>query len=1543
MRIVLAVIFAIFSFISWTQAPVFHVDGNLKNHLNGKPEAGVKVELVQAGSKVLSATSTSNGKYDLKGVIDYSKAFEVRFVKDGFVSKKIAFDYSKMNIEDAPPGEIQPYKDASIDMIPSNPAVDLSFLNSEPVGKFYYDEFKYVGLPDVNYNAKMKSKVEKVLADADKNNALNEANYQALIKAADGYYLNKNLEASRAKYEEAIQIKGKETEKHPNDRIIELDALIAAKNKENLANSQSDSEYLGLIKEADALRDQKKYDLAIDKYEDAIAKRNEDYPNTQIELLYKLKKEAENEEKYKEAVKLADMFYTQKSWPAAKEKYLIAQQLKPSEQHPITRLADIDAKLNGQSAAAEKKKKYEDAVAAADALFNEGKYEDAKLKYQEALTFENAATYPVERTKQCDKKIAEALLLKQKQEKIVKLLEEGNTFFIASKWNDSKLKYTEVKSLDSENSIAIGRLAEIEEKLKEEQDVAAQKVKFNKLVAEGDLAMKTLKFADGMSKFEEALKIKDDAAVQIKFEEALKKLKDQEDKAALEIKFNELKAEGLKLASDQQWLDAKSKLTEANSIKVDALIVQKLKEIEAKIKADESMVQLEKDYQDLIAQAQAKEGSKEYDLAIAKYKDASLKKPSEQMPKDKIIELTELKKNDLLSAENEVKYKAALKRGDDLMAQQKYLDAIKEFNIANGLKPEEKEPVDKAAEAERLEKSKSSDQDQAFEKMLNAAQSKLDEKDFAKARELADRAAKVRVNDARPKDLLAKITLTENLEKNYIAKMAEAEKLAVEKNYPKAIATFDQAKLFNSEATRPQERIDELNKLIADASSLAEKEAIYKDFMTKGALSEKAKNWEQALLNYQNALNVKQNDQPAQNKLNEMQQILDDIANASKSELERSNKFFALVKEADDLFAKEEYIPAKTKYESALAIIGDNAYAISQVAECEKRERLRSDVEVERNYQKIITKGDENFGIKDYEKAKEYYNRALSIRKVDPYPKQKLAEIEAILNPVVVVEETITLKPLGEPFPENSIMDGYAALVQADIERKNIKDAKVEQKVTRAIETEGAISDMKVKQQLKNTNEIENIILQIGETNTESDLNRQAIVRALKEADAEYASVAAEEAIYKQANLVKSQGRIEDVIHEADIDYTTRNGVYEDNTLLLHSYEGSLRVEMFERSEKYNNLNIDSDQKLSTVQVNLDELALMNSENRNENEAKLNEVIIIIENAEVQRIENKELALLEGNALIEVENVKVADKAVQDAKHAPTNNEDLKVVSEVVLITETYRAGVANERTTENTSSLDAYTITLDDDYSDRENGRKDNTEKLKENENSIVVAADQTYSDETLKYLRNKNTIENEDAKVIGVRVKEEAKSAENALAVESIVTKATNDYEVITLSDDEQRLKTRSEIEIINTNASEYDQKSTEKQEKNAAISDDLNKSISTGVTNLEYAKTDKLQQNQQKLDGVESKKPEKIRVPNALGNQYPEGVSQESFTQNDENGLMKSIITRRIVVINGEGNIYVRTQTLQSITYSKNDQPTTENVWQKETTGPNLQKNY
>lgn len=1536
MKLFYSFLFVIIAFASVAQAPQFRIDGVIKNRTSGKPEAGVKVEIVQSGSTVQQISTATNGRYDLKGTVDLKKPFTVIYSKSGFVSKTLSFDYSKMNVEDAPPGDIRPIAGAETDMIPSDPKVDLSFLNTEPVGKFYWDEGKLEPAFDKVHADRIKQKVDKVIAESAKNNVADEAKYNALISEADILYNQQKWEEARTKYEAALAIKP--MEKHPNQRILELDALILAKKKEELANQQSTGEYDNLIKAADALRDQKKYEMAILKYEEALRIKKEDYPESQIEELEKI---VENDKKYKEAVSQADMFYTQRSYQAARDKYALANKLKPTEPHPIARLAEIDKKANELNAAAEKKKKYEEALAAADLLYDEQKYEEAKLKYQEALGYEPSATFPEERIKECDKFIAAALAEKLKKEKIAKLLEEGNTFFVAAKLVESKQKYSEVLTLDPANEIATARLAEIATKEKEALDAAAQLAKFNKLVADGDVAVKTTKFADAQQKYEEALLIKADPVVEAKLEDVKKKIKDLADKEEAEKRFQSLKTEGFQLAAEEKWLDAKSKLKEALEIKADLPVTQKLTEVEARIKANEALLKVDQEYQELITAAQAKEAANDLDGAIAKYKDAALKKPAETLPKTKIAELEELKKTNAAQAALNLKYNEALKKGKDLMAAQKYLDAIKEFNIANGLKPEEKEPIDLAAECERLEKEKGNDENEKIEKILTVALAKFEEKDLVKSKELAERYLTFRPKEPRAEDLIRRIAEYEATEKNYAAKMVEAEKLVSEKSYDRAIKSFEQAKSIKPTETKPQERIDEVNKLIAEMASASERDALYKDFMTKGALSEKAKSWDQALINYQNALNVKNGDRPAQDKVNEIQQIIDDLANASKNEAEKLDKFNKLIQEADDLFSKEDYLAAKTKYESALAIIPDNSYANQQVIECDKREKARSLDEEEKGYRKVVDKADENFNLKDYDKAKEYYTRATNMRPTDPYPPMKLKEIENLQNPPVVGE--VKLEPLGVPYSENSIMDGYAALVQADIERKNLKDQKVENVISNATQKESELGESADLKQKSTTNEIYAITSSLEQYTADSDLNRQAIVQALKVADEESQLVAHEEVQYKQADLLKSQEKLNEVVSESEIDYSTRDGVYADNTDLLHAYAGALRIDLEERNYTDNDKNLAADQNLSKIDVNMEGISIDNTEKQKKNDQIVESVVIANEKGEEFKNTNKKDELLVNNNTLEKENIKVSERQENDAKNAPENRDKIEIVGYVVSEAEQIRKQAAQQRTTDNTSAMGGITIQLEDDHTNRDLNRKENVELVKQNEVSLLEGKRQEFEKENLKYLKNKNTIESEEIKKKDVVDKDDQQVAKNISGVENLDLKSREITGERAMSDDEQRQKARSGIETINANSEEFTSTTTKKQDGNTLKLEDLNKTIGSSTTNQESNKKNDLLSAQQKLEKIETTKPEKARIKNALGEEYPEGVSQESFTQNDENGLMKAIITRRIVVINGEGNVYVRTQTLDSVTYSKNDRPITEQHWNKETTGPHLQKHY
>jgi epidermal growth factor receptor substrate 15 len=310
------------------------------------------------------------------------------------------------------------------------------------------------------------------------------------------------------------------------------------------------------------------------------------------------------------------MFYNQKSWKAAKEKYLIAKDLKPTEPHPITRLADIDKKMAAQTAEKEKKQKYDDAIAAADILFTEGKYAEAKIKYNEAIQYESAAQYPVERITLCDEKIAEAIKEQERLAQIQKLLTEGKVIYDQSKWNEAKAKYEAVISLDENNAEAKSKLDEIAIKLAEVADQAAKEAKFNKLVGEGDLAVKATKLDEAKSKYAEALDLKKDQAIQLKLDNVNKLIADAELKLKLENEFQQLKSEGLQLATDQKWADAKVKLDAALDIHSDVLVSQKLKEVEDRIKSDAALSQNEADYQKLLTEAKAFEADEFHEIYI---------------------------------------------------------------------------------------------------------------------------------------------------------------------------------------------------------------------------------------------------------------------------------------------------------------------------------------------------------------------------------------------------------------------------------------------------------------------------------------------------------------------------------------------------------------------------------------------------------------------------------------------------------------------------------------------------------------------------------------------------------------------------------------------------------------------------------------------------------------------------------------------------------------------------------------------------------------
>jgi epidermal growth factor receptor substrate 15 len=1986
----------------------------LKNKATGKKESGVTVTVYE-GSSVVS-TSVSDGSGTVKLILDGGKKYKVEFTKGGKVTRFVSVDLKNVT-DELLQGSSVPKGELDMSMFDQVPNVDFSYVTSNPATEYYFNQAEDANLKyDEVLADKMIKKVDKLLKDAEAAKGQNEAEYNNLIKQADGQFAGKKYQEALASYEQALTIKP--TEKYPSDKINEIDGILKAEKANAQQNQQAEQEYQSLITAADNLFNQKKFEEAKARYQEALTKKQEQHPKDQIikcdAEIARLKKEAENAQKYTDAIKAGDSFFTQKSFQAAKDKYKEALKWKAEDPYATGKLAEIDGKLNAQKAEQETKKKYDDANAAGDALFAQEKWAEAKAKYNEALAIIPSSTYTQGKIKEVDAKLAEIEKEKAKQEQIAKLLTEGNTAFTASQWVPSKTKYQEVLKLDPENATATARITEIDAQIADEKANAERTAKIKQLVLEGDGLVKQTKLAEGKAKYVEALALKADPAVQakidavdaqllaaskkaeqkqqfdkamadgealfaaakyeeakVKFQEAQtidpaqttpkpriaeadkkiaelasnaqkaekyaaamaagnnalaggelteaktkfteavgldgtkqeakdklaevnKLIADQaaaqankvkydaaikagddflaanklpeakakfteavgldanqvypkqklteiegllasaekqkevntlikEGDAALtkkdaanarakyqqalvldpgnaiasakmqevaalenqllgeaqkEANFKKLKEDAVALYSQAKYQEAKQKMLEAKTIKSDAQVEQVIKDCDARIAELGKAAEAEQQYNTLVAEAQGLENSKQYDQAIAKYNEA-LKIKNEQLPKDRIAAINEIKKNsanqakyeaavtsgnellaanklaeakakfeeaqtldpnqllpkqkieeienrlasldkqkqvealikdgdaaltkkelaaargkyqqaltldpgntiatakmqevaalenqllgeaqkeanfkklkddavalmgqakyaeakqklaetktikqdagvdqlikecdakmaelnagaekdkqymalvneaqglenakqydqaiakyndalkikneqlpkDRIEAINQLKaananqakidadYAAAMKKGNDLFAAKSYVDAVKAFNEALAIKPNEKEPVDRAAEAQKLAEGSGDEFEAQYQKVLTVGQKYIDEKNYPKAQEMYTRALGLKKNDPFPQQKLDEIAglikAEEDLKKKQVAytnKVNEAETAAKAGNVQNAITLFEQAKTIKPDETLPDNRIAELRaQLEGNNAAQQALQAKYQEFMSAGATAEAGKDYSTALARYKDALSVKAKDKAAQDKIAEMQQVLDNAAklDAKRAEIQK------LIEKANAKFDGERWLEAKALYESALALDGSNQFAKDRVAQCDKKEFERTKVDENREYQKILTKADKNFDAKDYDQAKNLYKRAISFRANDPYPKQRLAEIEAILNPqpVVANKEPDPLKALGQE-TDNSILEGSKALEEAEVRRKGLRNRKFRKGVERA---EDKSDSLMTAQKL--TTDQNNITLGvISKENSEaavvSDENRQENIGSLKEIDQTKKEADLENGQYETAENLDAKNQIDIANRIQQEQSGVLDGYAANNDELLKANKKELENQTGNDNTATYERRLDNETEYMKVQLGLEADAIDDFADRVATEHIVrdasNSVVEVTQDNQIRTNETLEAVKQE----VDNTTITVAEKQYEETKQSPVNKEALIEIEKA----KTELSVQDDETHLQNTLAYQSYTEGVDkrieESVDNRDAARKVNVDVMEVSVISKEEVDRGNYNELFVKTLNAKGAITNETIKQDQYAEIPQTASNENIEKIKKINDDKTEGDRVATAVQVEKHQGTQG---ALNQTTQTVQENSTANQEQ-SRDNQEILKEAKNGLGQTELSQNNKqeakTQSAKQLLAAIEKKEiVYNNDVANDLGKLYPEGVSQEQFEQFDEEGLLTAVVTRRVVIKNGHGDIYVRNQKLSGLTFTKNGEPTTEYVWQRETQDATLKRNY
>lgn len=826
-----------------------------------------------------------------------------------------------------------------------------------------------------------------------------DGKYNGFITVADKAFTDKEYESAKKYYQQALTIKAQED--YPKSKIKEIDILllqIAQQLKKDV-----DGNYLRLIAAADVSFNKKEYDVAKSKYKSALSlKSNESYPKQKIlEIDNILAELANNKNAYDIAIARADNNFNSDNWPEAKVDYQLALSIFPKEQYPQTRLNEIENKLlslkNADDQKKAREKAYNDAIIKGNALFTEKRYQESKNSFSQALAVKPNETYPKQKISEIDRIVADQNAIDRRYNTAIA---SADQYFINEKYNEAKTTYTKATQIKPNESYPKEKINEINLLIASQQKLSQQ---YNIIIANADKLFNEKKYNDARTSYTSGLQIKpNEAYPKQKIAEINKLISSQK---ALNDRYDNAIATANQYFLNEKYNDAKTTYNNALFFKPnEAYPKQKISEIDAilaqRLAAKTTYDKNKKEYDKLIANADIKFNSKDYNNAKALYQQATLVLSDEVYPKQKITEIDNLLAG---AAVRESKYKSAIISADNMLAKKSYHEALASYKTATGIKPNEQYPKQKIIEVNKLiddlRKNKA-----AYDNFIKLADESFRNNKLEIAKSQYQEALGVKPNEAYPKQRITEVNQLladnarllanqEKLEADYKIFIKQGDSNFDQNKFQQAKLGYMRASQLKPNEMYPKNRLSEIDNML---DMLAARQNAYEQKMTQGESMFSSKNYKGALAMYQEASKLKPDELLPKKKISEIQGLIN--ANSKKQA-----NYNGLILQADNLFNKKEYSEAKKYYEQAKFVLPNEEYPKHQIevisnliAAAAKRDaNLKALV---KSYNDKISEADKFFNSKSYNNAMSAYMDAKMIKSDETYPDQQVAKINSIIK-----------------------------------------------------------------------------------------------------------------------------------------------------------------------------------------------------------------------------------------------------------------------------------------------------------------------------------------------------------------------------------------------------------------------------------------------------------------------------------------------------------------------------------------------------------------
>ncbi len=970
---------------------------------------GAKVLIEKDGQRI--KTMEASGRFEFE--LDFQAVYIISFTKDDYVTKKLRFD-THVPDERVEFGFL-PFEFV-VSIFKQYDGVNTVIFN-QPVGMISYsetiDEFDY----DTDYTKSIQAQIEEI---------------------------QEEIEEKIAEEAEAME---------------EAERAEAKRNKEVSNLSSSGSKNLSSGRFDEAIDDFEKA-LSLKPDDPEIKAKLDEARKGQEQQ----KKQEENKAKIQDLLTQATDEEGKRNFPEAKKLLEQAQTLAPDDKEVSKRLTDVNSKIQDQE---KQNQRFDELVDQAKQANQANNYDEAQKLVQEALSIKPDDETATQLQSQITQAVAvmeeETRKRKEQQEQFDEKVAEADKLLEEGKLPEAKQAYqaalgimddSDVRNRLNETDVAITQQAE------EEAKQAEQKKQFDDLVNQANDHINNDQLTDASDKVNQARGLFPEHP---QLKDLDKRIKDRQDELAQQAEqaqkkkddFEEFIAGGNDKLNNGDLDGAEEEFNKAKDLGLDdSRADDGLKAVSSAREAQLAQAQLEeekrKQFESLLEQADAaleggnpEEAKNLYTQAIGVMEDDRASKGLDKAQKA----LDDIQAQAAAEAENRQRFNDLIASGnsafgnDDLDAAE---DAFKQaLDLFEEDEPKQKleeiaarrEELSKLAEeaaAQKQAEEEAAAKQAEYDGLITKADESFNGGDYEKARDNYEKALEVLPDEVYPKDQLAaidqKIAELEETQKQaaeqaaiddeYNKLIAEADKAfgkddldAAEDSYKAALGVKDETypkdqlaaiaakrealatEVANAEAAATQAAIDdEYNKLIAEADK-----AFGKDDLDAAEESYKA------------ALGVKDETYPKDQLAAiaaKREALATEAANAEAAAAQAAvdDEYNKLIAEADKAFGKDDLDVAEENYKAALGV-KDEVYPKDQLAAiAAKREALATDAAnaeaaaaqaaTDEEYNKLIAAADKAFGKDDLDAAEESYKAALGV-KDEVYPKDQLAAIAA--------------------------------------------------------------------------------------------------------------------------------------------------------------------------------------------------------------------------------------------------------------------------------------------------------------------------------------------------------------------------------------------------------------------------------------------------------------------------------------------------------------------------------------------------------------------